>query len=210
MILSGLYFKQSNFIFCGETHVMPVKKSNYIESKTMIREWMKIHHWDTLCACEPCDYTTVLGQISGDEGLEYMKNVLALSGCPSEPLGSMFKQIADNLTTSPCFMNYSFKEDMAGDALINMVRYADRYNPLKSKNIFSYFTKIAFNASIVRLKKEEKSRNIISKYQEENFHRLMMEQAEGKCNVHINPEHSIEESINQIEEEVQNEESNWD
>jgi len=204
------YTTVNQFLFLWIKTIIAEKKSNYIESKTMVREWMKIHYWDTLCSCETCDYSTILAEISGDEGIVYMNHVLSLAGCPSEPLGTMFKQIADNLTTSPCFMNYSFKEDMAGDALLNMVRYANRYNPLKSKNIFSYFTKIAWNASIVRLKKEEKSRNIISKFQDENFYRLMMEQAEGKCNVYINPEYSIEESINQIEEEVHNEENTWD
>lgn len=176
----------------------------------MLKEWMKIHHWDNVDKCEPCDISTLLASLSANEGLDYMNHVLNLKGKPSEILGTMFKQIANNLTTSPCFMNYSFTDDMVGDALLNMTRYANRYNPEKSKNIFSYFTKIAFNASIVRLKKEEKSRNIISKYQEENFPRLMMEQSEGKCHVYLNPEHTIEESISKIEKDVNEEESTWD
>lgn len=176
----------------------------------MMKEWMKIQYWEELVGCEPCDFSTLLTSLSATEGIEYMNQVISLSGCPSEALGSMFKQIAYNLSSSPCFMNYSFREDMAGDALLNMTRYANRYNPRKTKNIFSYFTKIAFNASIVRLKKEEKSRNIISKFQEENFPRLMMEQSEGKCHIYLNPEQSIEDSISEIEKDIHEEESNWD
>ena len=184
-------------------------KNYYVNAKDMREEWMKIYHWNQLSQCEPCDYSTILYSLSADYDLNYMNHTLELSGCISETLGTHFKMIATKLSTSPCFINYSFKDEMIGDALLNMTRYADRYNPAKSKNIFSYFTKIAFNAFIVRIKKEEKSRNIISIYQQENFIRLMEEQTEGQCFISIDPEVTIEETIKLIEQRVKNEESEW-
>ena len=206
-------------------------KNHYIDSKVMMKEWMKIYYWENIELCEPCDQSTMMARVSGygkefylnsnvddvDDielesdlvGMKYLNETLTLEGQPSELLGSMFKKLAYKTITHRCFMQYSFKDDMAGDALLNMVRYANRYNPEKTTNIFSYFTKIAFNASIVRLKKEEKSRNIISKFQEENFPRLMMEQSEGKCQVYINPNCSMTDSINKLEKDVNAEENNW-
>jgi len=185
------------------------KKNYYIEPQEMMKEWMKIYHWNQLTSCEPCDFSTLTGSLTASEGIDYLTSVMTLSGAISEKLGGFFKKIVVKVSSAPCFINYSFKDDMIGDALLNMTRYADRYDPEKTKNIFSYFSKIAFNAFIVRIKKEEKCRNMISLYQQENFPKLMMKQLEGKCNIYINPEQSIEEHIETMERGIHEEESDW-
>ena len=189
---------------------MTKRDNHYIDADEMRNEWMKIYFWNQLSVAEPQTYSTLATSISAEHGMDYLTSVLETSGAISEKLGEFFKKIAFKVSSAPCFVNYSFKDEMIGDALLNMTRYADRYNPKKSKNIFSYFSKIVFNSFIVRIKKEEKQRTLVSKYQEENFPLMMMKQVEGKCAIYINPEHSIEEALTSMETKIHEEENNWD
>ena len=68
-------------------------------------------------------------------------------------LGESIYKIATGLSFAPNFINYSYKDDMVGDAIVKM------FSALKSKkfdlttgnNPFSYFTTIAFHAFINRI-----------------------------------------------------------
>ena len=74
-------------------------------------------------------------------------------------LGEAIKKIASGLSFAPNFINYSYKDEMVGDAVVKM------YQALKYKKFkldhgfkpFSYFTTIAFHAFISRIKKERKN-----------------------------------------------------
>ena len=76
----------------------------------------------------------------------------------TDDLAENIKKIAYGLSYNGSFINYSYKDDMIGDALIKM------YSALKHKkykfennsNPFSYFTTIAYHAFINRIKKEKK------------------------------------------------------
>jgi hypothetical protein len=79
-------------------------------------------------------------------------------------------QIANRLAFAPNFINYTYREEMVGDALIKM------YEALTSKkfksekgNPFSYFTKIAFHAFCNRIKKEKRMHSTLIAYQEEVY-----------------------------------------
>ena len=90
-------------------------------------------------------------------------------------LGESIKKIATGLSYAPNFINYSYKDDMIGDAIVKM------YTALKNKkfditsgyNPFSYFTTIAFHAFINRIKKEKKHHEVVQQYQESIYDQLL-------------------------------------
>ena len=96
-------------------------------------------------------------------------------------LGECVIKIAEGLSYSPKFRNYSYIEDMVGDALIKM------YAALKNKNFkiespsnpFSYFTTIAFRAFINRIKKEKRRHETESSYREIVYEQHMIEANDG-------------------------------
>lgn len=93
----------------------------------------------------------------------------------NETLGEFIFKIATGLSYAPNFINYSYREDMVGDAIVKM------YSALTNKkfdlntgnNPFSYFTTIAFHAFINRIKKEKKQRDIVTTYQEAVYDNLL-------------------------------------
>jgi hypothetical protein len=83
-------------------------------------------------------------------------------------LAGMITKIANGLSYAPNFINYSYKDEMVGDAILKM------FSALKNKkfkldsgnNPFSYYTTIAFHAFINRIKKEKKYHETVTSYQE--------------------------------------------
>ena len=80
-------------------------------------------------------------------------------------LGETIWAICYNLSYHPSFMNYSFKNDMISDAVENLVRVVDNFNPnaetrSKYPNPFGYFTTIAWYAMARRIQIEEKQQLI--------------------------------------------------
>ena len=110
-------------------------------------------------------------------------------------LAESIYKIAKGLSYAPNFINYSYRDDMVGDAVVKM------YTALKNKkfnvktkdkngynyNPFSYFTTIAFHAFITRIKKEKKEKDTIALYQESQFREAMQSLPNGDC-VYIDPE----------------------
>jgi len=92
-----------------------------------------------------------------------------------EQLGEYIYKIATGLSYAPNFINYTYKEDMVGDAIYKMLlAIKNKKFDLDSKyNPFSYFTTVAFHAFINRIKKEKKQREIVSEYQESVYDDLM-------------------------------------
>lgn len=83
-------------------------------------------------------------------------------------LGSCFLQIALHLSRKPCFVGYTFREEMMSDAVENCVQYASNFNPLKSKNPFAYFTQIIYYAFLRRIAREKKMLYVKYKATEES------------------------------------------
>ena len=86
----------------------------------------------------------------------------------SDYIGQCFLDIANNLAKKPNFANYSFKEEMIGDAVENCIMYATNFDPKKSKNPFAFFTQITFYAFLRRIQKEKKQLYIKLKCFEES------------------------------------------
>lgn len=75
-------------------------------------------------------------------------------------IGECFYKIATKLSNKPNFMNYSYKEEMIGDAIENCIQYIRSFKPEKSNNPFSYFTQVVWHAFIHRIQKEKKQQYI--------------------------------------------------
>jgi len=65
-------------------------------------------------------------------------------------------KMANRLSQKAGFVNYTYREDMVGDALESCLRYIHNFDPDKSKNAFAYITQIIHNAFIRRIQKEQK------------------------------------------------------
>lgn len=87
----------------------------------------------------------------------------------NEVADSIYK-IANRLAFAGNFINYTYREEMVGDAVIRMIEAltSQKFDPLKG-NPFSYFTKIAFHAFCNRIKKEKKARQTLLNYQNEVY-----------------------------------------
>jgi hypothetical protein len=104
-------------------------------------------------------------------------------------LGESLNKIANGLSYAPNFLNYSYKDEMVGDAIVKM------FSALKNKKFkidcgfspFSYFTTIAFHAFINRIKKEKKHHETINEYREKVYTELMHEAGEKGGNVYVEP-----------------------
>jgi hypothetical protein len=82
---------------------------------------------------------------------------------------SIYK-IANRLAFAGNFINYTYREEMVGDAVVRMIEAltTQKFDPLKG-NPFSYFTKIAFHAFCNRIKKEKKIRDALINYQNDVY-----------------------------------------
>lgn len=99
----------------------------------------------------------------------YSDNIITLE------LNDSIRNIANRLAFSPKFINYTYKEEMIGDAIIKM------FQALKNKkfdpdigNSFSYYTQIAHNAFINRIKKEKRAHESILDYKTQLYDNLII------------------------------------
>lgn len=70
-------------------------------------------------------------------------------------------QIANRMIFMPNFCRYTYREDMIGDAIENMVLYADNFDPdMPNPNPFGYFSRITFFAFVRRIQKEAKQQKV--------------------------------------------------
>lgn len=117
---------------------------------------------------------------------QQIKDYYSTEHCVPE-LADSLKKIAYGLGNKSNFINYTYKEEMIGDALVKM------YTALKNKkfnidsdyNPFSYFTTIAFHAFINRIKKEKKHHETISNYKEAVYQEEMSDKTDGM--VYVKP-----------------------
>lgn len=73
-------------------------------------------------------------------------------------IGHCFYMICTKLSHRPNFANYSFVEEMVGDAIENCLSAVDNFDPNEQKqNPFGYFSLIAWRAFVRRIQKEKKA-----------------------------------------------------
>jgi hypothetical protein len=78
-------------------------------------------------------------------------------------IGECIWKIAEKLSSKPCFMNYSYRDEMVSDGIENCILYFKDYNPEIGQNPFAYFTQVIYYAFLRRISKEEKNRYVIYK-----------------------------------------------
>ena len=98
--------------------------------------------------------------------IEFRKDVVEASETDSESpqvppyIGECIYKIATHLSYKPCFIGYSFRDDMVFDGIENCLRYIKNFDPAKSSNPFSYFTQIIYFAFLRCISKEKKQSHI--------------------------------------------------
>ena len=98
-------------------------------------------------------------------------------------------KIANGLSYKPSFINYTWKNDMIGDALIKMysaLKYK-KYKFSKDTNPFSYFTTVAFNAFINRIKKEQRHHKALKEYKEQVYEDVMTDPNSCNGQLYVKP-----------------------
>jgi DNA-directed RNA polymerase specialized sigma24 family protein len=115
--------------------------------------------------------------VNPKEFLQYLKDYYESDDLIDELAESVYK-IAVGLSYSPNFINYSYKDEMIGDAVVKMVAAVKnkKFRIDSPSNPFSYFTTIAYHAFINRIKKEKKYRQTISDYQQQIYGELVNEE----------------------------------
>ena len=83
-------------------------------------------------------------------------------------LGECILKIANHLSYSPNFINYTYREEMISDGIENCLQYIDKFDPNMSSNPFAYFTQIIYYAFIRRITKEKKQQQIKEKILKES------------------------------------------
>lgn len=108
-------------------------------------------------------------------------------------LANSLKKIAYGLGNKSNFINYTYKDEMIGDALVKMYTALQnkKFNVDSEYNPFSYFTTIAFHAFINRIKKEKKHHETLNEYREAVYEREMLESGDGQ--VYVRPNNSDED-----------------
>lgn len=107
----------------------------------------------------------------------------------TDDLAENIKKIVYGLSYNSSFINYTFKDDMIGDALIKM------YSALKGKKYkfetgsspFAYFTTIAFNAFVNRIKKEKRHYEAERNYREQVYEDLMTDPTARDNSIYVKP-----------------------
>ena len=86
-------------------------------------------------------------------------------------LGETIYKIAVGLSYASNFINYTYKEDMIGDAIVKMLAAIreKKFDINSGYNPFSYYTTIAYHAFVNRIKKEKRYRETIDNYQQEYY-----------------------------------------
>lgn len=78
-------------------------------------------------------------------------------------IGECILKIAQRLAGKINFCNYTYKEDMISDGIINCIRYMHNYNPAKGTSAFAYITTICYSSFIRRIEIEGKQSAVKAK-----------------------------------------------
>ena len=115
--------------------------------------------------------------------VEYYK-----TGKGEDILAEYINKIANGLSYSSNFINYTYKDEMIGDALVKMFTAVKnhKFNIESEHNPFSYFTTIAFHAFINRIKKEKKHNEAINEYTSRFYEEEL--KSNSDVNIYVKPD----------------------
>lgn len=75
-------------------------------------------------------------------------------------IGECFIAIGRNFAKKPQYFEYTWKDDMINDGVLDCVKYWRTFDPEKSTEAFSYFTQCFYNAFSRKLNEENKQKYI--------------------------------------------------
>ena len=119
-----------------------------------------------------------------------------------EYIGEAIIKIATRLANRPNFIGYTYKEEMIGDGIENVLAYIHNFNPDKHNNPFAYFTMIISNAFLRRLEKKKKQTYIKHKMLERNYlNNTLTDNSEDDphVSIDINTDGRLDNLINRFE-----------
>lgn len=70
-------------------------------------------------------------------------------------IATSIMKIAEKYASRPNFAGYTYRSEMVSDAIENVVRYIDNFDPKKSSNPFAYITQICHYAFLRRIRDEK-------------------------------------------------------
>jgi DNA-directed RNA polymerase specialized sigma24 family protein len=110
-----------------------------------------------------------------------------------DQLAESLNKIAHGLSYSSNFINYTYREDMVGDALVKMYTAVKnkKFDVTSEYNPFSYFTTIAFHAFINRIKKEKRHNQALDEYKSKFYAEEMSKSSDA--NIYIKPDSDDDE-----------------
>lgn len=79
-----------------------------------------------------------------------------------DSIGRVIITIADRMASRPNFRNYTYIEEMRGDAIVNAVKAANSFDPNRvsqktgEKNPFGFLSLVIWRAFLTRIKSEKK------------------------------------------------------
>ncbi len=91
----------------------------------------------------------------GQDRNNRLENNKPLPKIPDD-IGRIFINIANRLSTRFNFINYTYRDEMVSDGILNAIEAVHKFDPEKSSNPFAYFTKIIFWAFVRRIEKEKR------------------------------------------------------
>jgi hypothetical protein len=113
----------------------------------------------------------------------------------SNELALNIVKIAEGLSYNYRFINYTWRDEMVGDAILKMyAALEDKKFRIDSEfNPFSYFNQIAWNAFSNRIKKEKRQHEGLEEYKQMVYENEMSDSSHG--NVYVRPmlEHDTED-----------------
>lgn len=91
----------------------------------------------------------------------------------TDELALYVSNIAERMGFMPNFINYSFKNEMIGDAKVKCFKaLREKKFNIKKHNPFAYFSRICYNAFVNRIKIENKEHLAVRNYQEQVYDKL--------------------------------------
>lgn len=77
-----------------------------------------------------------------------------------EEVSSAILRICTKLSRMHNFIGYSYRNDMISDAILQVTAKFHKFDPTKSENPFAYFSQIAWQSFVGRIKEEQKQASI--------------------------------------------------
>ena len=103
-------------------------------------------------------------------------------------------KIAEGLSYNYRFINYTWKDEMVGDAVLKMYSALENKKfDFKYENPFSYFNQIAWHAFSNRIKKEKRQHEGLEEYKQIVYENEMNDSSHGSVYVRPILEHDSED-----------------